>query len=226
MTYHIMTVFAHPDDETFSTGGTIAKHVKKGEKAISVCLTTHEERIEEFKQATKILGARGEMLSFKEITYHNFTQIKSSLINKILEFKPKTIITHIPYDYHFEHRMTHSIVMEAVEWAAHTTQFKEQAHLVENIYLAETTVLLPFPQILVDISDVWETKQKAISVYNSQLSKGGPGFYVTFQKKRSELRGIQAGVPYAEAYDLFPIPKVGPFKPRKCFEKLPTCQSS
>ena len=221
MTYHVMTVFAHPDDETFSAGGTIAKHVKKGEKAISVCLTTHEERIEEFEQATKILGAKTEMLPFKEITYQYFNEIKSALIQKILEFKPKIVITHIPYDYHFEHRLTHSIVMEAVEWAAHTTQFKEEAHLVENIYLAETTVLLPFPQFLVDISDVWEIKQEAISVYNSQLLKGGPGFYIKFQKKRSELRGIQAGVAYAEAYDLFPIPKVGPFKPRKYFETLP-----
>ncbi len=221
MTYEIMTIFAHPDDETFSTGGILAKHSKKGAKTVSVCLTYQEERIDEFEKATKILGSKGIMLSYNSLSWNNFNEIEKELIQLLIKFKPKAVITHIPYDYHQEHRLTHKIVLEAIEWAAHTTQFGESAHLVEKLFLAETTVLIPFPQVIVDISDVFEIKQQAINVYQSQLGKGGPGFYSKFQTKRAELRGVQAGVKYAEAYEIELIPLIGAFKPRKYFDYLP-----
>lgn len=93
----ILFVFAHPDDESFSSGGTIAKLVKSGEKVILVTatrgeagevgdppLTTKENlgktREKELRKAAKILG-------IKKIIFFNF--IDATLKNHIEELKKK-----------------------------------------------------------------------------------------------------------------------------------------
>ena len=38
----LLTVFAHPDDETFSCGGTIAKYASEGVRVVSICATRGE----------------------------------------------------------------------------------------------------------------------------------------------------------------------------------------
>ena len=221
MSTDLMTIFAHPDDETFSVGGILALSARAGKKVISISVTTQPERREEFQRACEILGIQGISLPFSSVNASNSEEIISKVIDLILEHRPRSIITHTDFDYHREHRLVHEITLEAVEWASHVSQFGDRAHQISHLYSAETVVLFPMPHLLIDISPVIETKQRAIEVYQSQASKGGTGFYDSFQFNRTRMRGALGGVTHAEALQVIPIPIVGPFKPRKVLDSMP-----
>ncbi len=212
-----MTIFAHQDDETFSAGGVLSKY----ELSYAVSITKDEKRVNEFEKACKLLTTNPIQLDFSNIRYSNFDEIKNKLVKIIQEFKPDIIITHTDFDYHKEHRITHEIVKEAVEWASHTTNPENDAHQVRSLWGAETTVLIPFPHIYIDISEENQIRMKAINVYESQSHKGGDGFYSDFHGTRTKLRGIQASTEHAEVYIKIPISISGSFKPTKYHESFP-----
>ncbi|MCE7734898.1 MAG: hypothetical protein GPJ54_08485 [Candidatus Heimdallarchaeota archaeon] len=213
----IMTIFAHQDDETFSAGGVLAKY----ENSYAVSITKDENRINEFTKACELLGTQAIQLDFTSISESNFEAIKIKLIELIQTFKPDIVISHVDFDYHREHRFTHEIVKEVIEWASHTTNPQKQAHQVRSLWGAETTVLIPFPHIYIDISKTNKLRLEAIKVYESQSHKGGEGFYSNFHGTRTKLRGIQANTEHAEAFINIPISLAGSFKPTKYYDGFP-----
>ncbi len=215
----LMTIFAHQDDETFSAGGILAKYAQIGESC-AVTVTSDEARRNEFKDACEILGCRGIILENRNVDNSNELSIKKQIVDVIRDFKPDIVVTHIDFDYHHEHKKVRELVEEAVEWVSHTTS-DNVAHQVSALWAAETTVLIPVPQIYIDISEHNDCRLKAIEVYESQSHKGGDGFYSRFHSTRTRLRGIQAEVEHAEAFVRVPITTAGSFKPTKHFSEFP-----
>ncbi|MBY9000724.1 MAG: PIG-L family deacetylase [Candidatus Heimdallarchaeota archaeon] len=203
-------IFAHPDDESLSTGGTIARYSASGHMVSTLCLSSSEVRTREYLEATKILGVhKPRILNYANVVDFE-GEIKNDLFKFLLEFRPEIVVTHLSDDYHIDHRVSYQIVREGIEWVAHETQF-DDAHLVSKLYVSETTVLIPNPHILVDISPYYEIKEEAIRCYSSQLSKGGEGFYINFHKYRTHMRGTQASTDHAEAFLQVPLKKNSPF---------------
>lgn len=213
----LMTIFAHQDDETFSAGGVLAKY----QMSHAVSITKDDNRVNEFEKACQILDTNPIQLNFTNITNSNFEKIKTEIVKIIQEFNPNIIITHVDFDYHREHKLTNEIVKEAIEWASHTTNPNNEAHQVNSLWGAESTVLIPFPHIYIDISKTNNQRLDAIAVYESQSHKGGEGFYSNFHNTRTKLRGIQASTEHAEAYVTIPISFSGSFKPTKSYEFFP-----
>lgn len=105
--------FAHPDDETFSSGGTIAKLAGAGVEVKLICATKGEvgsvgnppittleklgeTREQELRKAAKILGiARIYFLGFTDGTLHKISRLKiEKAVLQILEQeKPDVVIT-------------------------------------------------------------------------------------------------------------------------------------
>lgn len=208
-----MTVFAHQDDETFSAGGTLAKYGRDG-NAFAVSVTADPKRENEFAEACSVLGVQPITLGFETVGPHNQEEVIREIVKVIRVHQPTYVITHIPFDYHREHRLVHISTMEAIEWASHTTT-NLPAFQVEGVFGAETTVLIPFPEIYIDITITNPLRMKAIECYETQSHKGGKGFYSKFHGTRTKLRGIQADVENAEAFIRFPIATSGAFKPVK-----------
>ena len=215
----IMTIFAHPDDETFSAGGVLAKYSEKGD-AYALSVTSTNQRKKEFQNACSIIGCKSTALDYENIDKVNQNAIQKDLEDIIREIKPDIIITHLEFDYHKEHRLLQEIVKEAIEWVSHTTSNKP-AHQVKSLWGAETTVLIPSPTLFIDITKQNHKRMEAIESYSSQIHKGGDNFYKQFHGTRTELRGIQAGVKNAEAFISIPIILSGAFKPVKAYEFLP-----
>lgn len=210
----ITFIFAHPDDEALSVGGTIAKYAHNGNEVSTICLVSDNIRKKEYLNSTKILGVQKPVIfNFPDVINHQ-KEITENVINCVLDFKPDIIVTHLENDYHIDHRVTYNIVCESIEWAAHETQY-DNPHLVSKLYVTETTILLQNPHILVDISDFYDIKEEAIRCYKSQLYKGGNDFYLRFHKYRTLMRGTQASTQYAEAFSQIPLKKNSPFYKQK-----------
>jgi len=215
----ILAVVSHPDDETFGCGGTLALHAVNGFATDMLCLTcSSEERREEMNKASGALGISEPIVFDKKqiILEEGLTRMVSEVITSR---RPRIVITHVPFDYHREHRLAHGLVKEAVEWAAHYTTNKEP-WIVERLLLMEVNTLIPSPHILVDISKVIRKKVDAIEEFQSQLEKIPWGYYESFNLKKAELRGVQAGCGYAEAFQEEPLTRNSPFYNSKSASSL------
>jgi LmbE family N-acetylglucosaminyl deacetylase len=213
MTGGLLAIVSHPDDETFGCGGTLAKHASVGKDVRVLCLTCNPmNRRDEFFNAVQALNVKADLLERDDI------QPSPELIREIADyidnFRPSTIITHLPFDYHREHKACYGVVKEAIEWAAHTTMY-EDAWLVSRLLLMEVNTLIPSPSVLVDISSSYGAKEKAIDQYTTQLAKFPWGYYPRVNRKKAELRGVQCNVELAEAFIEESLPKDGPFYSEK-----------
>ena len=215
----ILVIFAHPDDETFGCGGTLALHAEMGYNISALSLTcSSAEREIELKNAAKTIGINDPII-LDEKTIDPSPKLTHQVSKVINEHQPQIVITHLPYDYHREHRLTHQIVQEAVEWAGHTT-IHNSAWIVNRLLLMEINTLIPKPHIIVDITKTFQKKQRAIQEYKSQLVKFPWGYYENFNEKKAELRGIQGNCQYAEVFQEQSISKNSPFFPEKSVKSL------
>jgi LmbE family N-acetylglucosaminyl deacetylase len=209
----VLAIVSHPDDETFGCGGTLSKHTREGVDVDVLCLTCNPlDRKSEFESANDALGVKATLWLGESV------ELNPPLIRRVADLidakRPRVVITHVPFDYHREHKACYAVVKEAVEWAAHTTMY-ENAWKVGRLLLMEVNTLIPSPSVLVDVSDVFSVKMNAVEQYTSQLAKFPWGYYQRVNQKKAELRGAQCNVEYAEAFIEEALPRDGPFYPQK-----------
>lgn len=112
----ILLVFAHPDDESFSCAGTVAKYVKEGWRVDLLCVTRGEEgdmgpfrnqpranladiRQKELEKAATILGIRSiTFMGYRDGTLSDQTpgKLEDVVHKKMEEFVPDCVITMDP----------------------------------------------------------------------------------------------------------------------------------
>ncbi len=116
----LLAVFAHPDDEAFGPGGTLAKYAEEGVEIHILCATKgeagenriknlesrakngEETRIEKIREkellkSAEILGvARVEFLDFIDGRLCNeiYHELADKIIKKINSFKPQVVLTN------------------------------------------------------------------------------------------------------------------------------------
>jgi LmbE family N-acetylglucosaminyl deacetylase len=215
----LMAIVSHPDDETFGCGGTLALHAMQGNQVDVLCMTCSPlERKRELLTAVAELGVLTPII-FENKTINLDKKTIRMVSEKIVEKRPQVVITHIPFDYHREHKTTFEVVKEAIEWAGHSTIY-DKPMVVERLLLMEVNTLIPIPHVVVDISESIEKKNKAINVYTTQLAKFSWGYYQKFNIKKAELRGIQGRCSFAEVFLTEPIVQNSPFISMKSIKSL------
>jgi LmbE family N-acetylglucosaminyl deacetylase len=203
----ILAVVSHPDDETFGCGGTLALYARESRV---LCLTCNpRNRRDELERACSVLGVSDPIVFDEDNVFHSMELVKR-VTDVIVAERPRIIITHLPSDYHHDHRASYDVVKEAIEWAAHTTTYSKP-WLVERLLLMEINTLIPSPQILIDISNTMDKKRAAVTAYDSQLAKFPWGYYQRFNDKKAELRGAQGNCQYGESFSEESLAKNGPF---------------
>ena len=188
----------------------MALNARQGGFSKVICLTSDPpERGEELRAACRALGIEEPIIMGLDEISADGGVIKR-VSDHIASLRPDVVITHLPTDYHRDHRETYEVVKEAVEWAAHTTTY-EEPWLVGRLLLMEVNTLISSPHVLLDVSDVWSLKEAAVECYPTQLAKFEDGYYQRFTRAKAELRGVQGGCGYAEAFIEEPLQRNGPF---------------
>jgi len=185
----VVCVFAHPDDEAFGPSGTIAKLAKDNEVYI-LCATRGEAagqtqknlgeiRSNELLKSANILGVKSvEFLGFidGELSNNLYHQLADKIESRLNELKPDLLIT-------FETRgvsghVDHVVVSLATRFVFEKTGINELWYYclssLERKLIKDYFVYFPDGyekekvDKVVDVSDSYETKIKAINAHESQ----------------------------------------------------------
>lgn len=192
----LVCVFAHPDDEAFASGGTIAKFAKERDVYL-ICVTkgnaksaSDQEslggiRKQELLQAAAILGVKQvDFLGFNdgELCNNRYHEIASKIEEKIWEYKPNTLLTFeiTGVTGHLDHiavSLITSFVFKKIDFVKTLLYYCEDKRLVDAlapnyfIYVPPGHSTSEVHEV-VDVSDVWEDKLKAIRAHKSQKHDG------------------------------------------------------
>ena len=206
----VLVVCAHPDDEVFGPGGTVARYSREGKTVRAVIFTygedshpwqkselTQEVRIRESKRAAGILGYKECLyLGLKEgkiLDELHDTDLSTKLKRLIEKFGATKIITHSPNDPHPDHRATYQVV-RAVAASLRTAV---------PVYTFDIWTVVSFrhrgrPTLVVDISGTFSTKIRALRCFKSQQFSLLSLLWSVYLK--ALLTGVKNNCRYAEAF--------------------------
>jgi len=185
MNSHLLVVLAHPDDETFGCGGTIALHSKAGTPVTYVCATRGEMgrrmgnptfatreslgdlREHELRAACDALGiADLRLLNIwdKTVEFVDQEQLAGRIGAIIAEIKPSLIITfHPKHGRHPDHNAIGLATVRAV--AALAPDQRPPVHCLKSSW---NDVKLDLEVVEYAISEVMLVKQAAFDAHRSQ----------------------------------------------------------
>jgi 4-oxalomesaconate hydratase len=226
-----LVVSAHSGDFVWRAGGAIALYASLGWKMTIVCLSFGErgesaklwkeegmtlERVKELRraeatEAAKVLGGEIEFLDCGDYPLNFTPSDMNRLVDIYRALRPSFILTHSSEDpYNFDHPLASRVVREARIVA------QAMGHKPGEAVLGAPPVFLfePHqpeqcnwkPNVLLDITPVWDTKLKAFEVMAAQEHLWD------YYTRVGLNRGVQAArnsdkkqIKYAEAYQrVFP----------------------
>jgi bacillithiol biosynthesis deacetylase BshB1 len=178
----ILAFGAHPDDVELGCGGTLAAAVARGQRVGIIDLTqgemgtrgTTEVRAAESNQAASILGASfRERLDFGDGSLRKGREEELELILRIRAARPSILLAPWPDDRHPDHTRTGELVTSAWYYAGlRKIETGQKPHRPDCVLYYLQNYMQP-PALVVDVTDVWETRMAAIHAYQSQFYKPG-----------------------------------------------------
>lgn len=232
MKLDILVLAAHPDDAELGCGGTIAKHTSLGHKVGIIDFTlgelgtrgTPQTRQQEATESARILGVSlRENLQLKDGFFQNDAASQLVVLKVIRKYQPRIILANAVYDRHIDHAKGASLAYDASFLSGLIKiQSEDDAGKMQSAWRPEAVyhyVQSQFikPDFVVDISNEWESKMKAIKVFKSQffdpqsnepetyISK--PGFLKMLEARAVEY-GHAIGVTYGEGFTVHRFPGV------------------
>ena len=181
-TVDLLAVAPHPDDAELICGGTLAKAAAKGYRVGILDLTagemasrgTPERRAAEAAEAARVLGVQvRESLGLPDAGITNTDETRLALARALRRLAPAVIMAPAPAPFgrHPDHRVAAELVRDASFLAGLSkldpaTAPTRPRHVVHAITFREDYVK---PSFVIDISDTFETKLRAIACFSSQF---------------------------------------------------------
>lgn len=179
----ILAFAAHPDDVELSCGGTLIKHIAMGYSVGIVDLTqgelgtrgTADTRKSEADGAGKIIGISArENLMMSDGFFENNIENKLKIIAAIRKYQPDVVFANAIRDRHIDHGRASSLVEDAcflsgltkVETIFDNKIQKAWRPKVVYHYIQDRFII---PDFVIDISNHWEHKLKAIRAFKTQF---------------------------------------------------------
>lgn len=222
----IVVFQAHPDDTEIFVAGTLALLREKG-WAVTICSVTAggmggigmsekltiETRKDEARRAAAIIGAEYFCLDGRDGYLFDTEELRIKAINLIRKQKAGVVVTHLPMDYHADHRACASIVDAAAMLATlpNVPSSQPPLELTPLLYHSSTLGLsdplgnpVSPPQFFVNIESVEDKKHAMLACHQSQIElmrimHRMDDFFDEMQKQDLAW-GRRAGIRVAEAY--------------------------
>jgi LmbE family N-acetylglucosaminyl deacetylase len=199
----ILIVDAHPDDGEISAGGMIIRLKRENPNCkiwtvyFAPCIedSRNTGHLEDHKRACYVLGIT-RIFSF-EYARDRLEEHKQNIRDQLWQIRekihPDLVLCPSPHDFHQDHKTIGEICM---------TIFRDTSSIWGYEVLRSITPdFRPVMFITLSINDVM-TKMKMIKEYKSQL-RGRPYFFdVNVFKSHMRMRGTQARVEFAEAFEV------------------------
>lgn len=180
----ILVIAAHPDDEVYGMGGTIAKLSAQGNDVYVLivtegCSTQYKDadymidrKKKEALRANNILGVKkvifGELPDMKLDTIPHI-QI-NEVIEKVVEYlKPEVIYTHYSGDVNKDHKLVFESTVVAVRPFVGQSVKRVLSYRVPSS--TEWGKNDFKPNVFVEVEEYYDKKEKAILAYESELRK-------------------------------------------------------
>ncbi len=225
-TVDILFTAAHPDDLELSVGGTIAKAAADGVSTGMLELThgemgtrgTPQLRKREAKSAARILGVRfREQLDFGDGGLRTGREEELQVIEFIRRARPRLVFAPWPDERHPDHVRAGQLITDASFYAGlrqiHT---KFPPHRPQAVIYYMQNYVVP-ASFIVDVSDTWKTKMKAIGAFKSQFfnprskepkTNLADKKFLEMIEARGKHFGAMIGVSYGEAFVTKQPPRV------------------
>ena len=229
-----MSIHAHPDDQEFSIGGTLAKWARLGCEIVSVIITSgdsgsndpskdgkYKEELAQLREqeqlaANAVLGIKHTVfLRYPDGELEPTLSLRRDLTRVIRQFKPDTVATGNPegwfygdeYINHPDHRAAAQAACEAVFPSAGTRLIF--ADLLEAGYEPHEVKRLYIhgtdkSNTWVDITDTMDLKIQALQQHASQINPDEVGKWMT---EWAEEEAKDKGMKYAESYKVMILKK-------------------
>lgn len=225
MKLDLLVIAVHPDDAELGAGGVLAKYAEQGKKTGIVDLTrgelgsrgTAETRMAESQEAAKILNLSvRENLGFRDGFFKNDEEHQLKLIQTIRKYQPEIVITNAYEDRHPDHGRASALVNDAlflsglIRIETHDEQGNPQDPFRPQLQLQFIQDRFIQPDILIDITPYWNTKEKSVLAYKTQFDshteEDGPQTYISNPvfMEATKARALELGrsiqVRYAEGF--------------------------
>jgi 4-oxalomesaconate hydratase len=227
----VLVVSAHSADFVWRAGGAIALYAARGYEVTVVCLSYGERgesarlwkdpamtlqkvktaRHKEAETAASILGARIRMLDLGDYPLRVPDSSISDLADIYREINPVFVLTHSLRDpYNADHPLASQVAQEAriiAQAHGHRPEYKKVIG-APPVFLFEPHQPEQCewrPDVLLDISEVWERKRAAFETMNAQEHLWDYYTRVALQRGVQASRNSGLEIKYAEGYQrIFP----------------------
>jgi 4-oxalomesaconate hydratase len=225
-----LVVSAHSADFVWRAGGAIALYAKRGWNMTVVCLSFGErgesaklwrqpgmtmervkrDRRDEATRAAELLGADIRFMDCGDYPLRVPDEVLFQLVDIYRSLKPQFVLTHSAQDpYNFDHPLATHVAQEArVIAQAHGHQPDQEVLGAPPVFLFEPHQPEQCewkPQVLLDISEVWEQKRHAFELMSAQEHLWEYYTRVALQRGAQATRNSDLKIKYAEAYQrIFP----------------------
>lgn len=226
MKLDILAIGVHPDDVELGCSGTLINEIKRGKKAGIIDLTqgelgtrgTIETRYEEAAKAAMIIGVQvRENLKMRDGFFKNDEEHQLKLIQSIRKYQPDIIIGNILNDRHPDHGRAGNLISTASflsglsKIETKDENGKQQQKWRPSYVLHYMQDWYHEPDLLIDISDVFEQRMESIKAYTTQFhvtrsAEEGPQTYISTPDfldsiiARARMLGKRIGVKFAEGF--------------------------
>lgn len=226
MKLDILAIGVHPDDVELGCSGTLINELKLGKKAGILDLTqgelgtrgTIETRYTESAAAAKVIGVQlRENLKMRDGFFRNDEEHQLKLIQAIRKYQPEIILANVLDDRHPDHGRAGHLIADAsflsglAKISTKDEQGKAQEKWRPKYILHYLQDWYHEPDILIDISDVFEQRMKSIECYTTQFynsgsGEDGPQTYISTPDfldsviARARMLGKRIGVKFAEGF--------------------------
>lgn len=186
----ILCLSPHTDDAELGAGASMAGLCKVAHRVISVAFSDCDSTKlpDEFRRSSAILATEHLLIPFERRT---FTVQRQNILNLMIDLRnrydPDIVFTPSSNQIHQDHQVIHEETKRA---------FRCNIYGYEQVWNSTAQNLVVGAEIT---EGNLNNKITALSMYESQQER--PYFKPSFIRSLAEVRGVQFGVPLAEAFE-------------------------